>query len=150
MVLASLLNTQYYKVKIKGKVELSREGVAPSPTPHFIFGMTRPGIEPRYEMFVGFSINRPPRKTILGVRRPDSKGNVIAKTFPLVRLGSHIYLAEHRILLPDVRSSGSHTLDPDSCCRYPCWVWELLGRWRAAWRHHSYWQPYISWCGLGV
>ena len=30
---ASLLNTQHYKVRIKGKVELSREGVAPSPTP---------------------------------------------------------------------------------------------------------------------
>ena len=30
---ASLLNTQYYKVRIKGKVEQSREGVAPSPTP---------------------------------------------------------------------------------------------------------------------
>ena len=27
---ASLLNTQHYKVRIKGKVELSREGVAPS------------------------------------------------------------------------------------------------------------------------
>ena len=30
---ASLLNTQYYKVRIKGKVEQSREGVAPSHTP---------------------------------------------------------------------------------------------------------------------
>ena len=30
---ASLFNTQYYKVRIKGKVEQSREGVAPSPTP---------------------------------------------------------------------------------------------------------------------
>ena len=29
----SLLNTQQYKVRIKGKVEQSREGVAPSPTP---------------------------------------------------------------------------------------------------------------------
>ena len=29
---ASLLNTQYYKVRIKGKVEQSWEGVAPSPT----------------------------------------------------------------------------------------------------------------------
>ena len=29
---ASLLNTQHYKVWIKGKVEQSREGVAPSPT----------------------------------------------------------------------------------------------------------------------
>ena len=29
----SLLNTQHYKVRIKGKVEKSREGVAPSPTP---------------------------------------------------------------------------------------------------------------------
>ena len=29
---ASLLNTQHYKVQIKGKVEPSREGVAPSPT----------------------------------------------------------------------------------------------------------------------
>ena len=29
---ASLLNTQHYKVPIKGKVEQSREGVAPSPT----------------------------------------------------------------------------------------------------------------------
>ena len=29
---ASLLNTQHYKVQIKGKVEQSREGVAPSPT----------------------------------------------------------------------------------------------------------------------
>ena len=29
---ASLLNTQHYKVRIKGKVEQSREGVAPSPT----------------------------------------------------------------------------------------------------------------------
>ena len=29
---ASLLNTQQYKVRIKGKVEPSREGVAPSPT----------------------------------------------------------------------------------------------------------------------
>ena len=29
----SLLNTQHYKVQIKGKVEPSREGVAPSPTP---------------------------------------------------------------------------------------------------------------------
>ena len=31
----SLLNTQHYKVRIKGKVELSREGVAPSPTPWY-------------------------------------------------------------------------------------------------------------------
>ena len=31
--LYSLLNTQHYKVRIKGKVEQSREGVAPSPTP---------------------------------------------------------------------------------------------------------------------
>ena len=30
---ASLLNTQHYKVRIKGKVEQSREGIAPSPTP---------------------------------------------------------------------------------------------------------------------
>ena len=30
---ASLLNTQHYKGRIKGKVEQSREGVAPSPTP---------------------------------------------------------------------------------------------------------------------
>ena len=30
---ASLLNTQHCKVQIKGKVEQSREGVAPSPTP---------------------------------------------------------------------------------------------------------------------
>ena len=30
---ASLLNTQRYKQRIKGKVEQSREGVAPSPTP---------------------------------------------------------------------------------------------------------------------
>ena len=29
----SLLNTQHYKVRIKGKVEQSREGVAPFPTP---------------------------------------------------------------------------------------------------------------------
>ena len=29
---ASLLNTQHYKVRIKGKVEPSREGVVPSPT----------------------------------------------------------------------------------------------------------------------
>ena len=29
---ASLLNTQHYKVRIKSKVEPSREGVAPSPT----------------------------------------------------------------------------------------------------------------------
>ena len=29
---ASLLNTQHYKVRIKGKVEQSREGVAPSAT----------------------------------------------------------------------------------------------------------------------
>ena len=29
---ASLLNTQHYKVRIKGRVEQSREGVAPSPT----------------------------------------------------------------------------------------------------------------------
>ena len=29
---ASLLNTQHYKVRIKGKVEQSREGVEPSPT----------------------------------------------------------------------------------------------------------------------
>ena len=29
---ASLLNTQHYKVRIKGKVDPSREGVAPSPT----------------------------------------------------------------------------------------------------------------------
>ena len=28
---ASLLNTQHYKVRIKGKVEQSREGVAPPP-----------------------------------------------------------------------------------------------------------------------
>ena len=30
---ASLLNTQHYKVRIKGKAEQSREGVAPSHTP---------------------------------------------------------------------------------------------------------------------
>ena len=30
---AALLNTQHYKVSIKGKVEQSRGGVAPSPTP---------------------------------------------------------------------------------------------------------------------
>ena len=30
---ASLLNTQHYKVRIKGKVEQSRKGVVPSPTP---------------------------------------------------------------------------------------------------------------------
>ena len=30
---ASLLNTQHYKGSIKGKVEQSREGVAPTPTP---------------------------------------------------------------------------------------------------------------------
>ena len=29
---ASLLSTQHYKVRIKGKVEQSRKGVAPSPT----------------------------------------------------------------------------------------------------------------------
>ena len=34
----ALLNTQNYEVSIKGKVEQSREGVAPSPTPYFIFG----------------------------------------------------------------------------------------------------------------
>ena len=30
---ATLFNTQHYKVRIKGKVEQSREGVAPTPTP---------------------------------------------------------------------------------------------------------------------
>ena len=30
---ATLLNTQHYKLSIKGKVEQSREGVTPSPTP---------------------------------------------------------------------------------------------------------------------
>ena len=30
---ASLLNTQHYKVQIKGKVKKSKEGVVPSPTP---------------------------------------------------------------------------------------------------------------------
>ena len=30
---ASLLNTQHYRVRIKGKVEQSMKGVAPSPTP---------------------------------------------------------------------------------------------------------------------
>ena len=30
---ASLLNTQHYKARIKGKVKQSMEGVAPSPTP---------------------------------------------------------------------------------------------------------------------
>ena len=30
---AALLNTQHYKVRIKGKVEQSKEGVAPSSTP---------------------------------------------------------------------------------------------------------------------
>ncbi len=30
---ASLLNTRHYKVRIKGKVEQSRQGVTPSPTP---------------------------------------------------------------------------------------------------------------------
>ena len=30
---ASLLNTQHYKVRIKGKVEKSRKGVAPTPIP---------------------------------------------------------------------------------------------------------------------
>ena len=29
----TLLNTQHYKVSIKGKMEQSREGVAPFPTP---------------------------------------------------------------------------------------------------------------------
>ena len=29
----TLLNTQHHKVSIKGKVEQSREGVAPCPTP---------------------------------------------------------------------------------------------------------------------
>ena len=29
---ASILNTQHYKVRIKGKVDQSKEGVAPSPT----------------------------------------------------------------------------------------------------------------------
>ncbi len=29
---AALLSTQRYKVRIKGKVEQSREGIAPSPT----------------------------------------------------------------------------------------------------------------------
>ena len=35
---ASLLNTQQYKVRIKGKVEHNA---------FWVFGMTRPGIEPR-------------------------------------------------------------------------------------------------------
>ena len=30
---AALLNTQHYKVSIKGKVEQSRKGVSPFPTP---------------------------------------------------------------------------------------------------------------------
>ena len=33
----SLLNTQQYKVHIKGKVEHPGKGVAPSPTPRVIF-----------------------------------------------------------------------------------------------------------------
>ena len=36
---ASLLNTQHYKVRIKGKVEQSREGVAPSPIEKGAFGL---------------------------------------------------------------------------------------------------------------
>ena len=32
---AALLNTQHYKVRIKGKVEQSRKGVVPFPTPWF-------------------------------------------------------------------------------------------------------------------
>ena len=32
---ATLLNTQHYKVRIKGKAEQSRDGVAPFPTPQF-------------------------------------------------------------------------------------------------------------------
>ena len=33
---AALLNTQHYKVRIKGKMEQSREEVATSPTPRFL------------------------------------------------------------------------------------------------------------------
>ena len=38
---ASLLSTQHYKVRIKGKVEQSRKGVAPSPTHFFVVAIEK-------------------------------------------------------------------------------------------------------------
>ena len=65
---ASLLNTQHYKVRIKGKVGQSREGVAPSPTPwcsSYRKGSLRVTLDYRRQLYL-LSIKVPIRKKKAG------------------------------------------------------------------------------------
>ena len=58
---ASLLNTQHYKVWIKGKVEQSREGVAPSPTPwcsSYRKGSLRVALDYGHQLYFLLTINK--------------------------------------------------------------------------------------------
>ena len=58
---ASLLNTQLYKVRIKGKVEQSWEGVAPSPTPwcsSYRKGSLRVTLVYGHQLYFTFTINK--------------------------------------------------------------------------------------------
>ena len=55
---ASLLNTHHYKVRSKGKMEISREGVAPSPTPRcssYRKGRLRVTVDYGHQIYLLFS-----------------------------------------------------------------------------------------------
>ena len=49
---------------------------------------------------------------ILEVRRPDVRGDMIAEVFSQPTLASRACESWHKVLLPDVKYSSSHPLDP--------------------------------------
>ena len=62
-------------------------------------------LPPTHIIIKGIAIGR--------VRRPNVKGDAIAENFWQPKLGSPACVAWRRVLLPDVGSSNSHSLDPE-------------------------------------
>ena len=82
---ASLLSTQHYKVRIKGKVEQSRKGVAPSPT-HWCSSYRKGSLRvtPDYGCQLYFTLNV---KTVLYKTIQFSVSRVsMSKTVPFQRI----------------------------------------------------------------
>ena len=86
---ASLLNTQHYKVRIKGKVEPSREGVAPSPTSwcsSYRKGSLRVTLDYGRQLYLLIIIIRIVKLKLWRLPREDSSNLLTSRDFKIIIL----------------------------------------------------------------
>ena len=99
---ASLLSTQHYKVRIKGKVEQSRKGVAPSPThwcSSYRKGSLRVTLDYGRQLYLLYIYHH---------------HHVVPLAQISLTLSRHLSLS----FIASGRSSGLHPVPSYSCCMY--------------------------------